>query len=380
MNKILVLLTEGFSGTTYHRLLTPYMDLKKQGYEVVFRFIYDPYLNLFDEKYIEQFNIIVYNKYLPLKDNFRGIFLKILNKYNIKLIYDIDDYWEVEKTHPSYEQVKKINYKSLVLRELNECSSISTTTEYFKDIIKEYTTNKITVLSNAINTKEQQWQINNKKTNRCRFLWAGGSSHLEDLKILQNGINKMGYKYPNTSQFILGGFDINNGEDIEKSIWYKYEKIFTNNYNFISENKSLYLEYNNNNLNTNDFYRRICTKSIYEYGSMYNQTDVSLIPLVETYFNKCKSQLKTIESGFHKCPVIVSNIEPYSFDDIQGEIDGSTKGLFIDNDKEWFDAYMYYMENKDMIKEHGNNLYNYVNKYYNINVINKERIKLIKNI
>ena len=40
----------------------------------------------------------------------------------------------------------------------------------------------------------------------------------------------------------------------------------------------------------------------------------------------------------------------------------------------------YYKENPDKIKEHGENMFEYVRDTYEINVVNKKRVELFKNL
>lgn len=59
-------------------------------------------------------------------------------------------------------------------------------------------------------------------------------------------------------------------------------------------------------------YRRIKSKDIHNFISVYDEIDVSVVPLRPTLFNSCKSNLKLLEAGFMDCGVIVSDIAPYT--------------------------------------------------------------------
>ena len=63
-----------------------------------------------------------------------------------------------------------------------------------------------------------------------------------------------------------------------------------------------------------DHYKRIETKSITkkEFGPVYQDIDILLVPLKNTKFNNCKSELKIIEAGFTNTIPMCSKVIPYS--------------------------------------------------------------------
>ena len=101
-------------------------------------------------------------------------------------------------------------------------------------------------------------------------------------------------------------------------------------------------------------------------------------------FNQVKSQLKVVEAGAHHCPIICSNYGPYTIDDIEGKIDGKQKGFLIDENTDsqykWQECMNFYLDNPDKIKEHGENMFEYVRDNYEIKVVNQKRVELFKNL
>jgi glycosyltransferase involved in cell wall biosynthesis len=183
-------------------------------------------------------------------------------------------------------------------------------------------------------------------------------------------------------------------DDPKTSTWTFFENIFTNNYKWIKNPQYVsWLRTADDNGRDNygykeefrnEYYQRRWTKPIMLYGTMYNEADVTLAPLKNNNtFNQVKSQLKVVESGAHHCPIICSNYGPYTIDDIEGKIDGKQKGFLIDeNDglNRWYEILKYYLNNHDKIKEHGENLFEYVRDNYEINVANRKRAELFKNL
>jgi glycosyltransferase involved in cell wall biosynthesis len=169
----------------------------------------------------------------------------------------------------------------------------------------------------------------------------------------------------------------------EESVWCRYEEIFTNKYTSISPRyKEYLLRFTNSEEfdTSNEPYRRVWTKPISSYASNYNLFDISLAPIEENIFNKCKSQLKVVESGFHKKPIIAQNFGPYNID-IQhawdsGDGIGEGNGFLVDsvkNHKDWYKYIKALVKNPEKIKEIGENLHKTVLEKYHIDVLTEKR-------
>lgn len=237
-------------------------------------------------------------------------------------------------------------------------------------------------------------------------MWIG-NSHLEDLKLLNGLVNKLKTaKLLDKIQFVLCGFDLRGtmtiinpktGEKTKRpikpkeSVWYKYEQIFTDNYTSISSDyKDFLMEFKNEEYSNieNEPYRRVWTKPISTYASNYNLFDISLAPLVDNKFNLMKSQLKVIESGFHKKVLIAQDFGPYQIDLInanikpkKGEheisINENGNAYLVSNDsKHWFQFIKRLIKNPEQIKILGENLYNTVKDKYSIEAVSKDRREL----
>ena len=128
---------------------------------------------------------------------------------------------------------------------------------------------------------------------------------------MSNGISTTHNSFKNKVQFVLCGFDLRGTvTEIDsqtkqqrqrpikptETVWYKYEKFFTDNYKVLTDEYKNYLHtfletpYNDEN----EPYRRRWTKEINSYATNYNTFDVSLAPLFESLFNGNKSQLKIL--------------------------------------------------------------------------------------
>ena len=399
MIRILVLNSD-VDGVGSWRCLSPNMWINDPEIKVDVRLLSDYTLPLLDPNFIKQYKIIFYNKVISFSNpEMEKVFHDLLKQFNIKLVYDIDDYWILDHSHPNYKRWVENKSQEVIENCIRNADVVTTTTQLFANKIREINP-EVYVLPNAVNLDENQWQYNKVESDRTRFIWGGGISHLVDLSLLKDDFKRFSNDFLKKAQMIMCGFDLrmkmNDGsitkDNYSTSTWTKFEDIFSNNRKYINSSEyQKYLKTSSNFDNDvnygkkeefiNEFYQRRTTKPILTYGTMYNEADISIAPLKDNHsFNRYKSQLKLIEAGAHHCPVILSNYGPYTLNDIEGKIDGIQKGLLINNNNEWYDKMKYYVENPNAIKDHGEANYEYVKKNYSLQGIGHERISLYKEI
>ncbi len=397
MIRVLVL-SQDTDGIGYYRNFMPHLTIDENNFEIDIRMFQDGTMNLLDPNFIGKYNIIFYNKAIPfIKDEYFIAFNQIVKSFNIKVVYDIDDYWELNSSHANYSEWKKTKADEPILKALMESDHITTTTSLFADRIKEINPN-VTVLPNAVNLEEQQWRFNRKPSNKIRFLWGGGISHMADLRLLKSSFEKFDKKFLNEAQLFLCGYDLRmrtpkgmvQKSDPKTNLWSFFEDLFSFRGRYISnpEHKKYLHSYDDKNYGINEkfideFYQRRWTRPILNYGHMYNEADVCLAPLKNNnMFNFYKSNLKVIEAGAHHCPIIASNFGPYTMDDIEGKKDGKQKGFLINQEDTygWLKAMKYYSENTDAMRQHGENLYEYIKDNYSMDVIKNKRLELYQKL
>lgn len=394
MNKVLVL-SGDYHGVGYYRLFMPHICMNEKDFKFDIRMLYTAENILLDVNFLKYYSIIIFNKTLPFVNRQHvDAFFNICKSLNIKVLYDIDDYWELYPEHLNYKNWKNSNSKEEVLYLIKKSDVVITTTTLFAEKIKEYNKNVI-VLENAINIKEQQWQSNKKPSEKVRFLWGGGIQHIIDIRLLKESFKKFDKEFLSKCQLYLCGYDlrIKNKNIIlkdsrERNVWTHFEMIFTNDYKYIEtyEYKKFLLTSDNLDINEKTygyreefkdmFYQRRHTKDILNFGTMYNEADVVLAPLKNNNsFNYVKSHLKLIEAGCHRCPVIMSNYGPYTLHDIQGEKTSLQKGFLVnENESDWYEKMRWYLKNKSAIKEHGEANYEYFINNFELSIVNKKRI------
>jgi glycosyltransferase involved in cell wall biosynthesis len=362
--------------------------------------IYD--VPMTDMNFWKDYQIVAFHRSLNPDFEASHALIQKLNDMGIVTIDDIDDYWMPTKEHPIHDVIRfnKINEK--ITNNLKVAKYVTTTTTIFADEIKKLNKN-VVIFPNAINPNEPQFKEPTPESDRLRIGWLGGSSHLHDLQLLDQSFSKL-TQYKDKLQFVLCGFDtrgsvteINQqtGEhkkrDIlpHETVWAQYEKIFTQNYSTVSEDYKKYLNtfspegYPNE---MNEPYLRVWTRPVQSYAKNYSKFDVSLAPIKNHIFNRMKSQLKVIESGFYKKAIIASNLGPYTIDlkhclEHGNFVDGNA--LLVDenrNHSDWAKFIEKLVKNPNMAKDMGERLYETVKDTYDLNVVTKARAEFYKSI
>jgi glycosyltransferase involved in cell wall biosynthesis len=362
--------------------------------------VYDVPMN--DLNFFKDYQIVSFHRNISPDFEKSLELIQKLNESGIATVADIDDYWMPGKEHPIHDMivVNKINEK--IVANLKAAKYVSTTTPLFADEISKFNKN-VVVFPNAINPNESQFKEPTPESDKIRIGWLGGSSHLHDLQLLDQSFSKL-TRYSDKLQYVLCGFDTRgtvteiNAQTKEhkkrnilphETVWAQYEKIFTQNYSIVSEDYKKYLlnytqeEFSNEN---SESYLRVWTKPVQSYAKNYSKFDVSLAPIKNHMFNRMKSQLKVIESGFYKKALIASNLGPYTIDlkhclENGNFVDGNA--LLVDenrNHSDWAKFIEKLVKNPNMVKDMGERLYETVKDKYDLNAVTKERAEFYKSI
>jgi len=433
------------AGVGYFRQTNPHkklQDLYPDEFYVEFENNPD---KLLDDEYLKKFHILQFHRTITNYDKMPA-FLSKARKNGLKIIMDIDDYWNIHKEHPAHSLIMKSDPPKKIIENLKMVDYVTTTTKEFATEIRKYNKN-VEILYNGIDPDEHQFENKINESKRVRVGLITGSSHYADIEQLKTTFNKIASDKDLLSkiQLTLCGFDLRGkkifydyvtdelihdlsiknlyNEKIHQLInmvkgnlnyiksfpielkikyqnkltnpvrkelpipptentWFKYEKLLTDNHSIISDKQ--YLSYlmsfkNEQYSNYEDQpYVRWFTKPIKQYATHYNNIDICLTPLIERRFNELKSNLKVIEAGFFKKPIIVSEMNPYLEDIKHGENAFQVKHKR--NHKDWYKFIKRLVDSKDLREEMGNNLYETVKDKYNLNTITEKRKELYKRI
>jgi len=361
---------------------------------------YEPKIN--DINYWKNYDIVHFHRSIGNDYNQSVSIIQNLNNLGIITIMDLDDYWLPTREHPIHQLVIQHKLHEKIIANLKVAKYVTTTTTIFATEISKLNKN-VFVLPNAINPKEPQFSQKTEKSDKLRFGWLGGSSHLHDLKLLDGTFIELSTLKDKFSVYLCG-FDTrgtvteinkDTGEQKqreikpEETIWMRYEEIFTNNYKTTTEEyKNLLKKFEQSDLISKDeyFYNRNWTKPVTTYASNYRWFDVSLAPIKNHIFNRVKSQLKVIEAGFYKKAIIASNIGPYTIDLKHALNQGNfTDGnaLLVDevkNHSDWAKYMKKLIENPNWAFDLGERLYETVKDTYDLNKVTSDRAELYKQL
>ena len=402
MSKIRVLvLPSDKTGVGKFRSIDPHVMLQNNHSEDFHVDIdYEPKIN--DINYWKQYDIVHFHRTIGQDYDNSVNLIQRLNSLGLVTIMDLDDYWLPTKEHPVHQMVLQMKLHEKIMANLKAASHVTTTTSVFATEISKFNKN-VYILPNAINPKEGQFNVKSEPSDKLRFGWLGGSSHLHDLKLLDGTINKLSQHKDKFSMYLCG-FDIRGtvteinqqtGEqkqrDIkpEETVWARYEEIFTDNYKTVDPKHKEFLMSFKDEEYVSDvlpFYNRIWTKPVTSYAANYKWFDVSLAPIKNHIFNRVKSQLKVIEAGFHKKAIIASNIGPYTIDLKHGLKNGEfTDGnaLLVDearNHSDWAKYMKKLIDNPNWAYDLGQRLYETVKDTYDLNKVTKDRAELYKSL
>ena len=133
-------------------------------------------------------------------------------------------------------------------------------------------------------------------------------------------------------------------------------------------------------------YVRVWTRPVQSYAKNYSKFDVSLAPIKNTMFNRMKSQLKVIEAGFYKKALIASEIGPYTLDLKHalknGEFSDGNALLVNENrnHSDWYKFIKKLKNNRNLVTDLGERLYETVKDTYDLNNVTKTRAEFYKSI
>ena len=357
------------------------------------------------DDYFLNYDIVVFHTFIHQTNHEHNIKrINWLKSKGIITIMDIDDLWFVDQRHPMYHAIKMNKVGEMKIDMLKAVDYVSTTTSIFAKTIKDkLKVSNVVVFPNAVNEDEPQFQNKPVQSDKVRFGWLGGSSHLHDLELMSNGISSTYNLFKDKVQFVLCGFDTRGSVTVidqegkqqqrpiqpTETVWYKYEGFFTDNFKVLSPEYKNYLgtftqgDYND----IDEPYRRRWTKDINSYATNYNTFDVSLAPLVDSVFNANKSQLKVIEAGFFKKAIIASDLDPFTIDLIsavdEGKFNDKGNALLVGskkNHKDWAKHMKRLVESPNMIEDLGNRLYETVKDTYSLKKVCKDRVEFFKSI
>jgi glycosyltransferase involved in cell wall biosynthesis len=290
-----------------------------------------------EEKLQEGWDVLLYNR-ISVFDNDWPATKEVLN---CKIVLDLDDYWVLPANHPNYHTYQQMAAR--IENNIRQADMVTVTNEQLAAKVRPYNDN-VHIFPNALPYGEHQFTTDKVPAERTRIFWAGGSSHEPDIAILKNPIKRL-QSHANNITMVMGGY-------VESETWRRMFSHFT---------AGLTLS----NL-------PLPGLPPLNYMAMYAHADIMLVPLENTDWHGCKSNLKLLEAACKKVPVICSKVAPYSNDD--------APVLWVEKQSDWYKHMNYLINNPEAAVELGQQLYEWATREYNFADINGRRKAAFKNL
>lgn len=260
--------------------------------------------------------------------------LRYIKQMQKPVILDFDDdLFNITPSNPAYMAFKDQRTKDAVTNCIEESDHVIVSTEKLKEVYGVHNKN-ITVIRNAFNSELFKYAKERRSVSNL-VLWRGGSGHLSDLNKFKTEILSL----------------VNNRLD--------YNWAFIGFYPpFIPEERA--------NIRALDF------SDVITYNRLiYNlKPKVVYVPLEKTIFNDCKSNVAFIEGTMAGAVCIVPDWQEWR---CPGTL------LYKDED-EFRDLMKLALRNDFDVNAMNKKAWNYINNEQSLDVWNKKRFKLIKEL
>jgi glycosyltransferase involved in cell wall biosynthesis len=247
------------------------------------------------------------------------------------LLYEIDD--NVHRVHansPAYSVYKPgSDTVKGVQRFLQSCDGLFTSSPELASQYRQYA-KRTWVLPNCIDFGIRDWEGEVERDERLKgkivIGWAGSITHQDDWAPLKGVVSTVLAKYPETIFAIVSA--------------YQTMEIFSKNLDVPED-------------------RMVCLEPVEfeEYPKLPAQFDIGLVPVVNTAFNRAKSDLKPLEYGARRVPYVASTIAPYMR---LHQDTGGQGGYVCDTADEWIAAISSLVENEQERRDKAEFMFTYV--------------------
>lgn len=348
------------NGISWHRLINPmsYLDM---GPDWTIELLWFGQ----DEHRIDC-DVLWYSKYLVTDAKW----IAKLKDKGTRIIVDIDDHWELYPQHPRYTDWKAANRDKQTLDNIKMADLVTCSTMRIQDVVRPYNKNTV-VLPNAFPYGQPGYQPEETEPHdKMSFIYSGGSSHYNDVKMLEGRFRKLGSDghVTKNARFLLAGY-----EPQMKKIYHSPAdmKAGNNNYSILPsrgdwDKMATVFKHTNS-------YTILPSIDLDKYLTYYNLADVALIPLQDNSWNQYKSNLKILEASTRKLPVICSRVCPYTDDSIEPI-------MWVEKPSDWVDHIKWCIKNPQGVKDMGHKLAEYVWSTYNMSTVNETRKQVLNSI
>ena len=264
--------------------------------------------------------------------------IKLLKQAGKKIVFDNDDTYIPDSGFPMLDLpenkkfVKKFN--SELYKNIKQADLVTTTTEM---LAREYRmmNDNVVVLPNCIDEFDWDEPIRNE-TDKVRIGLVGSVGY-DGYKVIEPLLKDLSKR--DNIELVLFGLSKENWSGV-------INQLYSDTFKFIEENNV-------------EWHAQVPME---KYNDTLNNLalDIMLIPRKETYFNKCKSNIKYLEASMLEIPVIASSFNNGPYEELDGKIGIKCK----DKDFKYHTEKL--INDKSLRRQIGKNARDYVLKNYNI--------------
>lgn len=250
-----------------------------------------------------------------------------------KIIMDVDDaIWHINRDNIAHDAFKKIGAGKIISCILKDVDGVTTTNSYLKNMIMheaDVSYDKVMVFPNSVDLKYYNHKSSAKEDQTITLLHYGSTTHFEDLSEngFVEGVNKIFKEYPNVVLKAIGAnlpkLKLRWGER------YSYDWGHSDIYHWINDKFPIFMD----------------------------EADVIVVPLQDNTYNRCKSDIKFIETATATKPGVFSDIRPY-----HETVKHGITGFLANNSEQWYESLKTLVDSKEKRQEIGDNAYKYVVK------------------
>ena len=243
------------------------------------------------------FDIIVIQRVNP----YSNIILKKAKMHNIKVIYETDDdFLDINPANPSYNYILG-NFDN-ISKLVNNVDQITVSTNELKTRFDKLNIDNVEVIRNYyVNSCLALKPFTFRGNNIIKIGYFGTLTHQNDLELIHNVILRLKDIFSKKGITVI--FEIAGASIDETSEWFNVAKIP---------------------------YYPMSLPTFYDWLGKHSNWDIGIIPLVNTEFNKCKSELKYIEFSALGIPVVASDMNVYN-----EVIEDGVTGFLANTEDEW---------------------------------------------
>ncbi|CAN7656402.1 glycosyltransferase [Trinickia sp. LjRoot230] len=249
-----------------------------------------------------------------------------------RIVIDLDDDIFLPESHPLHAMFKATRCAERLIENIRRADIVTVSNDALASKVAHYH-GRVVVIPNALPFDQDQF-TRTTPCDRRKIVYAGGFTHEADLLLVRDAVPR--------SELVIAGDTGTQGKDVASQAWQRIRA----NFPFAEFQPMLRVD---------------------EYMRHYDGKSIALAPLVDTPFNRCKSNLKTLEAGAKGLAFVASRIYPY-----YNERDKHVV-LYASTRAEWRRILLKLTADEALRTDHAQALAAHVRQHYHIELANRIR-------